>query len=63
MKQKITEIDKHLRTIIKVMVWKQWKKITRRYKVLRQLGVSHEIAFVCANTRKGYYQICKTTYN
>ncbi len=62
MRQAIIDIDKHLRTRIRVIIWKQWKKITRRYKALRQLGVSHEIAFACANTRKGYYQICKTTY-
>ena len=62
MRQTIIEIDKHLRTRIRVIIWKQWKKITKRYKSLRQLGVSHEIAFACANTRKGYYQICKTTY-
>lgn len=40
----------------------QDRLITKRYKALRQLGVSYEIAFTCANTRKGYYQICKTTY-
>ena len=62
MRQTIIEIDKHLRTRIRVIIWKQWKKITKRYKALRQLGVSHEIAFAYANTRKGYYQICKTTY-
>ena len=62
MRQVIIDIDKHLRTRIRVIIWKQWKKITKRYKALRQLEVSHEIAFACANTRKGYYQICKTTY-
>lgn len=62
MRQVIIDIDKHLRTRIRVIIWKQWKKITKRYKALRQLGVSHEIAFACANTRKGYHQICKTTY-
>ena len=61
-RQVIIDIDKHLRTRIRVIIWKQWKKITKRYKALRQLEVSHEIAFACANTRKGYYQICKTTY-
>ena len=62
MKQTLIDIDKHLRTRIRVIIWKQWKKIMRRYKALRQLGVEHEIAFACANTRKGYYQICRTTY-
>ena len=62
MKSKIAEIDEHLRTRIRVIIWKQWKKVTKRYKALRQLGLEHEIAFNCANTRKGYYQICKTRY-
>ena len=62
MKGRIAEIDEHLRVRIRVIIWKQWKKITRKYKALRQLGVSHEIAFNCANTRKGYYQICKSRY-
>ena len=62
MRQKIIEIDKHLRTRIRVVIWKQWKKTLRRYKALRQLGLTHEVAFNCANTRKGYYQICKSTY-
>ena len=62
MRQKIIDIDKHLRTRIRVIIWKQWKKTLRRYKALRQLGLTHELAFSCANTRKGYYQICKTTY-
>ena len=42
------------------MIWKQWKKTIRRYKALRQLGLTHELAFNYANTRKGYYQICNT---
>ena len=58
MKQTLIDADKHLRTRIRVIIWKQWKKTMRRYKALRQLGVEHELAFACANTRKGYYQIC-----
>ena len=45
MRNMIIKIDKHLRTRIRVIIWKQWKKITKKYKALRQLGVSHEIAF------------------
>jgi RNA-directed DNA polymerase len=62
MNQKIIEIDKHLRTRIRVIIWKQWKKTKRRCQALKKLGVPFEIAFNCANTRKGYYQICKTRY-
>lgn len=62
MKSKITEIDEHLRTRIRVIIWKQWKKISRKEKSLIQLGVEPVLAHNVACTRKGYYQICKTTY-
>ena len=62
MKKELTRIDEHLRTRIRVIIWKQWKRPMRRSKALEQLGLSKEMAFNCANTRKGYYQICKTTY-
>lgn len=62
MKNKIIEIDEHLRVRIRVIIWKQWKKIRKKCESLQKLGVSFEIAFNCANTRKGYYQICKTRY-
>ena len=62
MKSKIQEIDEHLRVRIRVIIWKQWKKSKKRCKALEQLGVPFETAFNCANTRKGYYQICKTRY-
>lgn len=60
MRQKIINIDEHLRTRIRVVIWKQWKKTIRKYKALRQLGLEHELAFGYANTREGYYQICTT---
>ena len=62
MKNKITKIDEHLRVRIRVIIWKQWKKIGKRQKALIQLGVEPELAHNVACTRKGYYQICKTTY-
>jgi len=62
MKGVLERIDERLRTRIRVIIWKQWKKIRVRYNGLRQLGVSHEIAFNCANSRKSYQQICKTRY-
>lgn len=62
MKNKITEIDEHLRVRIRVIIWKQWKKIRKKCESLQKLGVPFEIAFNCANTRKGYYQICKARY-
>lgn len=62
MKSVITEIDEHLRTRIRVIIWKQWKKITRKEKALIQLGVEPKLAHNIASSRKGYQLICKTDW-
>ena len=62
MKSKIIEIDKHLRTRIRVIIWKQWKKISKRQKALEQLGIETELAHNIACSRKGYQLICKTDW-
>ena len=62
MKNKIAEIDEHLRTRIRTIIWKQWKVPTRKEKALKQLGVKADIAHNLANTRKGYQLICKTDW-
>lgn len=62
MREAIAKIDKHLRTRIRVIIWKQWKSITPREKALIKLGLEPKLAHQVACTRKGYYQICRTTY-
>lgn len=62
MKGRITEIDKHLRTRIRAIIWKQWKVPARKEKALKQLGVKVDIAHNLANTRKGYQLVCKTDW-
>lgn len=62
MRQTIIDIDKHLRTRIRVIIWKQWKRIRTRENALIKLGVESKLAHQVACTRKGYYQTCKTTY-
>ena len=62
MKNRIAEIDEHLRTRIRIVIWKQWKKPKRKEKALIQLGVKPELAYSIANTRKGYQLICKTDW-
>ena len=59
MEKKIAEIDEHLRTRIRVVIW---KKNTRRDKALKQLGMEEHLAHNIANTRKGYQLICKTEW-
>jgi len=62
MKKTIIGIDEHLRTRIRVIIWKQWKKITKREKSLIQLGIERELAHNIACSRKGYQLICKTNW-
>lgn len=59
MRDKIRKIDKHLRTRIRVIIWKQWKNITRKEKALIQLGIERRLAHNIASTRKGYQFIAK----
>lgn len=56
----LREIDPWVRRKLRVIIWKQWKKIRRRYTCLRKLGISHRNAYVTANSRKGYYHIAHT---
>ena len=62
MKNAIQEIDEHLRTRIRVIIWKQWKKASRKEKALLQLGVRPDIAHNLANTSKGYQLVAKTDW-
>ena len=54
------EIDPNIRRKLRVIIWKQWKKIKKRYACLRKLGITHRDAYVTANSRKGYYHISHT---
>ena len=44
MKTAMTKADEHLRTRIRVIIWKQWKKKSRRLWGLLKLGVPKWIA-------------------
>lgn len=56
----VKEIDPNIRRKLRVIIWKQWKKIRKRYTCLRKLGISHRDAYVTANSRRGYYHIANT---
>ena len=49
MKTKLQSIDEHLRTQIRVIIWKQWKTIRKREWGLLKLGVPKWIAHKVAN--------------
>ena len=56
----LKEIDPNIRRKLRVIIWKQWKKIRKRYTCLRKLGINHRDAYVTANSRRGYYHISAT---
>jgi len=60
MKTVLSKVDEHLRRRIRVVIWKQWKTIRKRYYSLRQLGAGHELAYKTANCRKSYQYVCVT---
>lgn len=52
MKSFVRTTDEWLRRRIRQIYWKQWKRISTRYKALRKLGVREGRAWEWANTRK-----------
>lgn len=60
MKTLMRNIDMTIRRKLRVVIWKQWKKTTTKYKNLMKLGISHRDAYVTANANCGYYHIAHT---
>lgn len=60
MKKLLRGIDENIRRKLRVIIWKQWKKIRKRYTCLRKLGITHRDAYVTANSRRGYYHMAHT---
>ena len=60
MKVLLDKLDARIRRKIRVVIWKQWKKIKKRYTSLRKLGIDHYNAFMIANCRRGLYFIGNT---
>ncbi len=60
MKMLLERLDMRIRRKLRVVIWKQWKKIKKRYTSLRKLGISHRDAYVTVNSRRGYYHIAHT---
>jgi group II intron reverse transcriptase/maturase len=56
-KSLLVSIDEWMRRRIRMVYWKQWKKIKTRFGELKRLGVEESKAWEYANTRKGYWRI------
>lgn len=56
MKWLLRDIDGWYRRRLRMVIWKQWKRVRTRYKNLIKLGVVHFQAHRCSNTRKSYWR-------
>ncbi len=56
MKLLLEGVDKWYRSRLRMVIWKQWKRIRTRERNLRKLGIEKDKAWEFANTRKGYWR-------
>ena len=61
MKSTLRRIDEHLRTRMRIVIWKQWKTSARRYWGLRKLGAPEWIARKSVAFGNHYQAAAKTT--
>jgi group II intron reverse transcriptase/maturase len=50
-------LDEWMRSRIRMVTWKRWKKVRTRFENLKKSGISKEQAWMWANTRKGYWRV------
>lgn len=60
MKNPLGDINSWLYHRIRMCIWKQWKRPRTKMRNLQKLGVSKELAFMAANSRRGYWFVSKT---
>ncbi len=60
MKMMLLDVDKWYRRRLRMVIWKQWKRIKTRKRNLESLGISKSKAYMWAYTRKGYWHIAKS---
>jgi group II intron reverse transcriptase/maturase len=53
----LKKTDKWFRRRLRMIYWKQWKKIKTKFRYLKHLGIEESKAWEYANTRKGYWRI------
>ena len=51
------DIDANIRFRLRMVIWKQWKKVSKRFKALQVLGINRSKAWEWANTRKKYARV------
>lgn len=61
MKSALTRIDEHLRTMIRVIIWKQWKVPKKREWGLKKLGINKDLARLTSYCGNRYQWIVTKT--
>ena len=57
MKELLNSVDKWYRRRLRMVIWKQWKRIKTKMTNLVKLGINKQKAYKWAYTRKGYWHI------
>jgi hypothetical protein len=60
MKNLLIATDKWYRRQLRMVAWKQWKRIKTRFQNLMKLGISKFQAMLFSNTRKSYWRTAKS---
>ena len=55
-KSLVQRLDEWIRSRIRMVTWKRWKRVRTRYANLKSLGIKEKQAWMWANTRKGYWR-------
>jgi RNA-directed DNA polymerase len=56
-KSKMEELDKLIRTRMRMGIWKQWKRPAARVRNLIRLGIDKQKAYEWGNSRKGFCRV------
>jgi group II intron reverse transcriptase/maturase len=54
------KVDAWYRRRLRMVIWKQWKRVRTRWRNLRKLGINKYKAWEWANSRKGYWHIANS---
>lgn len=60
MKSLIRDTDSWLRRRLRMVIWKQWKRVKTKLRNLIKLGIPKGKAWEWANTRKAYWRVAKS---
>jgi hypothetical protein len=55
-KRLLLQTDEWMRRRIRMIYWKQWKRIRTKFRMLKSLGIREHKAWEYANTRKSYWR-------